>query len=68
MGIFGTFDWTHKMCLRKVLGCTCIHMEQFQTIITEIEAHLNDRLITYVLSDCNEPEPLTPSHLLHGSR
>ena len=32
----------------------------------EIEAHLNNRPLTYVSSELNEPEPLTPSHLLYG--
>ena len=38
----------------------------YKTIIVEIEAHLNNRPLTYVSSDLNEPEPLTPSHLLYG--
>ena len=57
-----------KISLKKVLGSNCIHIETLQTIITEIEATLNDRPITYVSSDLNEPEPLTPSHLLCGRR
>jgi len=35
-----------------------------QTLIVEIEAVLNDR----PLSDLSDPEPLTPSHLICGSR
>jgi len=34
----------------------------------EVEAILTDRPITYVLSDCVDEEPLTPSHLLSGRR
>ena len=37
-----------------------------QTIIVEIKAHLNNRPLTYVISELNEPEPLTLSHLLYG--
>ena len=34
----------------------------------EIEAVLNNRLLTHVSSDLNDLEPLTPSHLLCGRR
>jgi len=34
----------------------------------EIEAVLNDRPLTHVLSDLSDPEPLTPSHLICGRR
>ena len=57
-----------KICLKKVLGSNCIHIETLQTIITEIEATLNNKPITYVSLDLNEPEPLTPSHLLCDRR
>ena len=39
-----------------------------QTLIVEIEACLNDRPHTYVLSDLSDDEPLTPSHLVCGRR
>ena len=32
----------------------------------EIEAVLNDRLLTYLCADVTEPEPLMPSHPLYG--
>ena len=38
----------------------------YKRIIVEIEAHLNNRPLTYVSSDLDEPEPLTPPHLLYG--
>ena len=34
----------------------------------EIESMLNDRPLTYVNSDLQDPQPLMPSHLLHGRR
>ena len=37
-------------------------------MVVEIEAHLNDCLLTYVSSDVNDPELITSSHLLHGRR
>ena len=57
-----------KTCLKKVLGKNCVTLETLQTVITEIEATLNDRPLTYVSSDLTDPGPLTPSHLLHGRR
>lgn len=54
--------------IKKVLGRTFVNLEGLQTVVTEIEVVLNDRPITYVTSETNEPEPLTPSHLLYGRR
>lgn len=39
-----------------------------RTILSETEATINDRPITYVSSDINDPQPLTPSLLLNGRR
>ena len=39
-----------------------------ETIVVEIDAILNDRPPTYISSELTDPEPLTPSHLLHGRR
>ena len=36
--------------------------------MVEIESMLNDRPLTYVTSDLQDPQPLTPSHLLYGRR
>ena len=49
-----------------MLGRTYVTLSSLQTIIVEIEAHLNHRPLTYVSSDLNEPEPLTPSQFLYG--
>ena len=69
---FGGF-WEHligltKTSLKKTLGRTYATLESLQTIVVEIEAHHNDRPLTYVSSDIGDPEPITPSHLLHGRR
>jgi transposase InsO family protein len=52
-----------KTTLRKILGRRFVTMETLQTIVTEIEAVMNDRPITYVSSNIDDLEPLTPSHL-----
>ena len=51
-----------KTVIKKVLGRARISLFALQTLVTEIEAVLNDRPLTYVSSDVNDPEPLTPAH------
>ena len=57
-----------KQTLKKTLGRTFITLKQLETVVTEIEAILNDRPLTYISSDVTDPVPLTPSHLLYGRR
>ena len=38
------------------------------TVITEIEAVINSRPLTYLCSEVKEGTPLTPSHFLYGKR
>ena len=57
-----------KQAVRKTLGRTFISLKQLETMVTEIEAMLNDRPLTYISSDLTDPEPLTPSHLVYGRR
>ena len=55
-----------KNALKKTLGRAYVTLPSLQTLVVEIEAHLNNRPLTYVTSELNEPEPLTPSHILYG--
>lgn len=48
-----------KVCLRKVMG---------RTLLTEVEAVINSRPLTYLHTDCSEPSSLTPVHFLVGQR
>ena len=57
-----------KTVIKKVLGRARINLIALQTLVTEIEAVLNDRPLTYVSSDVNDIELLTPAHLLYGRR
>lgn len=57
-----------KASLKKVLGRTFATLSTLQTVIVEIEGILNDRPLTYISSDVDDLEPLTPAHLLYGRR
>ena len=57
-----------KQAIRKTLGRSFISLQQLQTIVVEVESMLNDRPLTYVKSNLQDPQPLTPSHLLYGRR
>ncbi len=57
-----------KTVIKKVLGRAKIDVTTLQTLVTEVEAVLNDRPLTYVTSDLQDVEPLTPSHLVYGRR
>ena len=57
-----------KQAIKKTLGRAFVTLKQLETIVTEIEAMLNDRPLTYVSPDLSDPEPLTPAHLLYGRR
>lgn len=57
-----------KRCLRKTLHRQRIDLEEFRTVVTEIENRVNNRPLTYVTDDLDNLEVLSPSHLLHGRR
>ena len=56
-----------KMSIKNLLRRTLISLPELQTLIKEVQAIvMNDRPITFVYHDVNDPEPLTPSKLLYG--
>ena len=57
-----------KSTLKKILGRAFVNLETLQTVVTEIEAILNDRPLTFVPSSIDNLEPLTPAHLLYGRK
>ncbi|XP_077868169.1 uncharacterized protein LOC144358009 [Saccoglossus kowalevskii] len=55
-----------KNAIKKVLGRVLIAFDELSTILTEIEATVNDQPLTYVSSSIEDNVRLTPSHLLNG--
>ena len=54
-----------KGVLKKCLGRAFVTFDELSTLITEAEAIINDRPISYVSNDLGDL-PISPSHLLHG--
>ena len=55
-----------KMSLKKILGRALITLPFLQTTIVEVQAVFNDRPLTFLSYTTEDPQPLTPSHLLCG--
>ena len=53
-----------KRCLRKAIGAKRLTLEQFVVILSEVEAVLNTRSLTYVYEDFESGFTLTPAHFL----
>lgn len=67
-GFYERFIGVCKSHLRKVVGKALLGYDELQTLIKEVQAVVNDRPITSLSSDINDPKPLTPSMLLGGHR
>ena len=66
-GIFERMVKSTKRCLRKVVGRARLQYDELATVVTEIEAVINSRPLTYLSAD-DLDEPLTPSHFICGKR
>ena len=55
-----------KEPLRKILGKAKLNFSELYTILTDIEASLNQRPLTYLGSDPQNPQAITPAHLAIG--
>lgn len=64
-GVFERLIKSVKRCSRKMIGQAKFTYDELVTAITEVEAIINSRPLSYVSTE-DVDEPLTPSHLLVG--
>ena len=55
-----------KTALRKSLGQRSLSRVELETVLSEIEACVNSRPLTFVGDTLDSPNPLTPNHFLTG--
>ncbi|GFW18902.1 integrase catalytic domain-containing protein [Trichonephila clavipes] len=67
-GFYERLIRTVKLALRKTVGRATLFRDELETLLIEIKGVLNSRPLTYIFSEFNEPEPLTPSHMILGRR
>ena len=63
-GIYEQLIGVVNMSIKKVLRHALVSLPELQTLIKEVQAILNDRPITFIYHDVNDPEPLKQSKLL----
>ena len=56
-----------KNCLKRTLYKRTLNWDELVTVLLEVEQCVNNRPLTYVESEYQDLQPLTPNHLLRGT-
>ena len=59
--LLGMPNWPYKSSSQEVLGRAFVSLATLQTMVIEIDAHLNNRPLSSEIDDLNS---LSPAHLL----
>lgn len=59
--------WERLVREKKVLEKASLNFEEMTTILTEVEAGLHSRPLSYI-HNAHKPQPLTPLHFFVGKR
>ena len=65
-GFYERLVGSGKRCLKKSFGRSLLSLPDIVTMVTEVEAVLNSRPLTYLYPDIEDNPPLTPAHFLCG--
>ncbi|XP_068203541.1 uncharacterized protein [Palaemon carinicauda] len=57
-----------KTCLKKVIGQVFLSFSELSCVVTELEAIINDRPLSYTSGDLDQLDILAPNHLILGRR
>ncbi|XP_068234232.1 uncharacterized protein [Palaemon carinicauda] len=57
-----------KTCLKKVIGQAFLGFSELSCIVTELEAIIDDRPLSYTPGNLDQLDILTPNHLILGRR
>ena len=65
-GFYERLMTTIKQPLKKILGRSSLTIDEMSTVLTEVEAMVNSRPLTFISDDPDEASYLTPSSFLIG--
>ncbi|XP_055714720.1 uncharacterized protein LOC129808834 [Phlebotomus papatasi] len=63
-GLYEAAVKSTKYHLKRVAGDVVFNFEEFNTLLSQVEATLNSRPLTQLSDDPTDPQPLTPGHFL----
>lgn len=65
-GFYERLIRSFKTSMAKTIGARLLDEEELRTVVVEAEGVLNNRPLTYVYDDPNEPQPITPADVIGG--